>query len=188
MCRRSCPACDYDLRGNAMDDQCPECGFACSAADTCLRPSARWQGCHTCRMVILLVMYVCYLIDVLVNGFSIWPPLGCVILGTMLLWPSSFLYRRYVKYRYAHEFFLLGKSGIRWRLSGHPEFSRTWAEIEAVSPSRFLDTVMLCLRGRPRLVYTHWRLRPRSMRFDEFSVLIERHWWKYGNPNGKSGS
>jgi hypothetical protein len=171
----TCPACDYDLRGNPNAQQCPECGFACEPDTICFRPSPASKNLRAFGMLVVLGTLSWLWYTAARGGFATWYPLSAVSLSAALLSPLLFFYRHYSKYCFPCEFLAIGTTKIRWRCSGHPEVAIDWTEIEEVSTCVFLDQVELSLGGSSRTVRIPRRLNPKSMRLSEFASIVQRY-------------
>ena len=184
---RICPACDYDLRGSTGVGNCPECGFVYGTEYTCLRPSANRRRCYLFSMFLILCYVSFLLVKVLVVHFPTWPPFSCVFLVLPVFQLLTFFYRHCIQYNYRYEFILIERTKIQWRLSGCPEISNEWAKVKEVRSSQFLDSVSLTVQGSSRSVWIPRRLRPKSMRLEEFTALIERYWLQTRDSERKRG-
>ncbi|NOT02697.1 MAG: hypothetical protein HOP29_18995 [Phycisphaerales bacterium] len=109
------------------------------------------------------------------RGTSSWSLFDAAMLGLILSWPLISLFRQW-RHDYRHEFIIIGLKGVSWRVSGFPEFSVEWSEIEGFSASPFFEAILLRPRGS-RLPITIPRcVRPESMKFSELALLIQQHW------------
>lgn len=164
----------YDLRGNLLPTNCPECGFRVAADILVYRPSGRiriesipvqafglipawhfWQS--STRLRFPDWFSICYLVlsIVLALGFF------------------SFCVRR-LRHSYPFECLVLASEGFHIRVKGYADISIDWTTVERISVSRFFERVLIYEQGKKRPTGIPRFFWPKKMPLAEFVAKFEQ--------------
>lgn len=170
-----CPACDYDLRGQTTNNDCPECGFFLEPEAIWFRPSRWWHRGGPCIALATLGFIALLWITQFLRGFPQWTSFDRVVMTGALIWPLWFLMCRF-RYRYRCEFIVVGPSGVHWRLLGNPETCVKWTSVRDISFSSFFQQIALIRKEPHQRISIPRSLWPKSMNTKEFAGLVEQYW------------